>query len=432
MNNHTPAGEAGAQELGSSFEDSPEDPFCWTPKEVAEKRAVLANIAAGNVGEEHLLPYGYFGSAVSRHAYAGADKGPLRLENIAADEDPAINTAVIEVVAQRVKDRADRRRRQNAEWMSDLFPGAAPFIGSRIEWGEMWASPDAGDDWLIRPLIASGRGHALYAPAKARKSLFALHVCACAASGRPVLDYPGGWPVQILYIDMEMGTSDVRERLTSMGFGPWDDLDAFAYYSLPSLAMLDSAEGGDQVLDLANAHGAQLVVIDTTSRVIGGEENSADTMRAFFRHTGSRLKAQGIAMLRLDHAGKEVGKGMRGTSAKADDVDVVWELKAQGSSRLVLKATHRRMGWVPEAVHLEQTSEPLAFQIAADSRPPDVVALVGHLDRLGIPDDAGRPSAQVALSAAGVRASNDRIGEAVKTRKARTSTGGGAPTNEPA
>jgi hypothetical protein len=56
------------------------------------------------------------------------------------------------------------------------------------------------------------------------------------------------------------------------------------------------------------------VVIDTVSRAIDGEENSNDTW----------LNQLGIAMIRLDHSGKDETKGMRGGSAKSGDVDAVW------------------------------------------------------------------------------------------------------------
>ena len=39
------------------------------------------------------------------------------------------------------------------------------------------------------------------------------------------------------------------------------------------------------------------------------------------------LKEAGIALLRIDHAGKDLTRGQRGTSAKRDDVEVVWFLK---------------------------------------------------------------------------------------------------------
>lgn len=289
--------------------------------------------------------------------------------------------------------------------------------GSRIDWSALWTIDNEADDWLIGPIIARGRGHALYAPAKAGKSLLTLYLAACAATGRPVLDHGGGEPVRTLYVDAEMTGSDVRERLVDMGFGPDDDLSALAYYSLPAVAVLDSEAGGAEILELAQAHHAELVIIDTLGRVLGGEENSADTLRAYYRHTGGPLKAAGIATLRADHAGKDLERGMRGTSAKADDVDVVWQLIRRDHGRFDLKATHRRMGWVPEVVHLQQTDDPLAYRMADDTWPAGTQAAVDVLNRLELPVEIGRTKARAAVKLAGEKVSTDALGAALRWRR---------------
>ncbi len=293
--------------------------------------------------------------------------------------------------------------------------------GSRIDWATMWAGTDEADDFLIEPLIARGRGHALYAPAKAGKSLLALWLAAGAATGRAVLHHPGGAPVRTLYVDHEMTTSDVRERLADMGYGPDDDLEPMAYHCLPSLAVLDSEAGGAEVLALAMAHRAELVIIDTLGRAIGGEENSADTLRNYYRWTGSPLKANGIAALRLDHAGKDAERGQRGSSAKADDVDVVWRLTPRDRDRLDLAATHRRVSWVPQTVHLAQTADPLGFALVGDSWPAGTAEVAAMLDRLDVPTDVGRPTARQALNDADEKATNEVLGAAIRYRRARAS-----------
>ena len=135
-----------------------------------------------------------------------------------------------------------------------------------------------------------------------------------------------------------------------MGYGPDDDLAHLHYALLPPLAPLDGRAGGDDVVARAAACEAELVVIDTFGRAVSGDENEADTVRAWYRLTGQRLKADGRAFLRIDHAGKDLERGQRGTSAKNDDVDIVWRLNRldAGGFRLrrqeapdVLGARHR-------------------------------------------------------------------------------------------
>lgn len=300
-----------------------------------------------------------------------------------------------------------------------LEPAPDRHRSALVDWDELWTIDADADDWLIAPVIAAGRGHALFAPAKLGKSLLSLWLAASAATGRQFFDQPEGRKVRTLYLDLEMTREDIRERLADMGFGPSDDLSALAYYSLPSLAVLDSQLGGEEVLALAQAHDAELVIIDTMSRVIGGEENSADTLRSFFRWTGAPLKAAGIATVRIDHAGKDIGKGMRGSSAKADDVDIVWEMLARDRGRFDLKATHRRMGWVPQTLHLAQDADPLGYRLVDDVWPAGTEALVIILDTLKVPTEWGKVKVRIALKEAGEKAANDVLAAAIRWRKKR-------------
>ena len=131
-------------------------------------------------------------------------------------------------------------------------------------------------------------------------------------------------PIEVLYLDYEMTIRDVVERLEDMGYDDPDALGRLHYASLPSLDPLDSETGGRAIVDMAQHLKVKLVVVDTFSRAVRGEENEADTVRNWYRWTGQLLKAAGIAFLRIDHAGKDAKLGQRGTSAKNDDVDVVW------------------------------------------------------------------------------------------------------------
>jgi len=93
------------------------------------------------------------------------------------------------------------------------------------------------------------------------------------------------------------------ERLQAFRYEP-AGLGRLILFSFPSIAALDSLLGGQQILALAVTHQAAIVIIDTTSRVVAGKENDADTYLAFYRHTVIPLRARGIALLRLDHPGK--------------------------------------------------------------------------------------------------------------------------------
>ena len=100
--------------------------------------------------------------------------------------------------------------------------------------------------------------------------------------------------------------------------------------------------GGDQLLAAVQAYGSEVVIIDTVSRVIDGEESSNDTWLNVYRHTGLKLKVAGRAMIRLDHSGKDEARGQRGGSAKAGDVDAIWRLSSSYGNRFRLDCASRQ------------------------------------------------------------------------------------------
>ena len=269
-----------------------------------------------------------------------------------------------------------------------------PLIGGLVDWQAFWAGAHIEQDWLIEPLLARGRAHALYAPAKAGKSLLALEIAAAAATGRPVLNQAAQAPMTVLYLDFEMTESDLHERLTDLGYSETDDLSRFHYHLLPSLAALDTTTGGALVVAEAQRVGAELVVIDTVARVIEGEESSSDTFIALARYTMTPLKRLGITVLRIDHAGKNLEKGQRNSSAKNDDVDIVWQLTIADQGAVTLKATHRRLSWVPEIVNLTRTADPLTHKATPIVWPAGTAEAARKLDEAGAAYDISTRAAQ--------------------------------------
>jgi len=55
--------------------------------------------------------------------------------------------------------------------------------------------------------------------------------------------------------------------------------------------------------------------------------------------------------MRIDHAGKDLKKGARGTSAKNDDVDLVWQMTKVDGQLVLIRQKHRHT-WIPERINL--------------------------------------------------------------------------------
>jgi hypothetical protein len=291
-----------------------------------------------------------------------------------------------------------------------------------IDWHAFANRTESDREWLVEGFWPWGRSIALWAAAKTGKSELALWCAVKLALGEHPWNGHPIEPVDVGYFDFEMTEDDLDDRLAAFGFDP-ARLGRLHYFLLPALHALDGEQGGAEVEALTQRHGLQAVVLDTFGRAVAGEENSADTVRAFYRFTGSRLKRLGVANLRTDHAGKDLTKGQRGSSAKRDDLDVIWlmrqrpkssgvDLTCDGSSRLSWVGPHLSVDRV-------ETSGVLSYSAPVRmgwSKP--AMDKAHDLDRLGIPAEASRPEARQALLAMGeVPGKNEILSEAIRLRR---------------
>lgn len=188
-------------------------------------------------------------------------------------------------------------------------------------------------DWVVAGLVIAGASVSLVAPAGSMKSLIMLALSLAVARGDE--DWAGlTIPKQrrVLYADMENTEDDLAERMKSLGAQPVD-LEELVYLHLPALPMLDTRDGGATLLSILDEYGigvGDVVVLDSTQRVVGGPENDADTYRAFYNYTAAALKKRGVTVLRTDNSGKDIDRGARGSSSKRDDVDIELRMERDG------------------------------------------------------------------------------------------------------
>ncbi|BBY60225.1 AAA family ATPase [Mycolicibacterium sarraceniae] len=309
-----------------------------------------------------------------------------------------------------------------------------------VDWQRAFDGARDEIDWLVTDFIARGQSYALVSTAKAGKSLLMLDVAAAIAAGRPAFGQKPQPPVRVLYVDHENTDFDIIERLRDMGYGP-ADLSNLRYLSFPSMPPLDGPVGGLDLAAVAEHHGAALVVIDTVARVVAGEENSADTYRALYRHTLAPLKAAGRAVVRLDHRGHGTKTTARGSSAKSDDVDAVWTLDTQpggedGEVFVNLGLERQRGNAHPDRILVLRQYDPHLRHIIRPKSLPDaerrrIGACIDAMIQLRLPVEAGNRKAREALRLAGHTFPNATIAEAVRTRKSvPTFPGVGAETSE--
>lgn len=284
-----------------------------------------------------------------------------------------------------------------------------------IDWDTAFAGEAPEIAWLCEPFLEAGTLASLYSGVGLGKSLLAQDVAAGLAAGRSVLGNQPGTPVDVLYLDFENRQGEVTDRLRDMGYLA-ADLKRLRYASYPELPPLDTPEGGEHAFRLAAHARASLIIIDTTSRIVAGAENSSDTYADLYRYTLMRLKRTGRTTLRLDHEGKDPERGQRGSSAKGADVDVVWRMSDETGGVFRLVPEKDRANHVAE-FRVRRLADPLRHEVVRTPLSPVQMALAENLNQLGVPRTASRKECREALKKSRLGARTEDLATVVRARK---------------
>ena len=308
----------------------------------------------------------------------------------------------------------EREAELRSLWVREHLP--------RLDWSVLWAD-ETEEEWIVEPLLAARRLVALYSAPKVGKSLLMLEISAAVACGRGMFGYPAtSGPRRTLYVDFENDPrGDTRARLVDMGYRP-EDLDNLVMLSFPNIAAFDTEDGGRQLLAAVAEYRCEVVVIDTVSRSVEGDENENDTWLKFYRATGLRLKQAGIALIRLDHSGKDATKGQRGGSAKSGDVDAIWQLRKVDEDVLELECDGARFPVPERLVTLRRCENPLRHEVDGLAWMQVRDEMVERLARARVPRDP-RPTIRVAseaLKAAGITFTKSALTRGVIDRYCET------------
>lgn len=319
----------------------------------------------------------------------------------------------------------------------------------RINWREAFAMDFSQVDWLPGKLMERGQQVAMVGDGKVGKSLFAQEWLWRAVTGRSFLGDERRDPLRVLYFDRENNLRDIITRMRSFGAEQSIDelMDSFDYRLFPKFSGgLDAAGvAAREMLDIVDESKPNVVVLDTVSRFIVGKENDADTWLQLYGRVHAPLKSMGIAGVRLDHFGKDTDRGGRGSSAKSQDVDHVWEMTCVGESALrtpehttvvseiKLKRSHTRTGLGEDLLMVTRRGVKAAsglwldgmtrHELSAADEPHSIAAqvrgCVDELIRRGVPAGLGREKLRDWARAHGVTlpGKNDTLAQVVAALK---------------
>jgi AAA domain len=194
--------------------------------------------------------------------------------------------------------------------------------------------------YLLKGLISPGEVSLWVGPPKCGKSFLLLYIAYMLSLGRSVFKHRVK-PTKVLYVAAEgEGGIDKRIRALRDKYGRSDN---FHFIAQP-IDLLRNGGHKLEVIDAANAIGAQLIVIDTLNRAIaGGDENSSQDMGVFIGSI-SDIKCATKAHIGVIHHGTKASNGSRprGHSSLEGADDALIEIVKQSDGSRVATVVHAK------------------------------------------------------------------------------------------
>ncbi|MGW4333759.1 AAA family ATPase [Rhodococcus koreensis] len=334
------------------------------------------------------------------------------------------------------------------EVRGSVVPGIFDLTAARSE-------PPVPREWLESGIIEAGCVNKLTAASGFGKTILLSDMAVNWSLGRSALDVDEDGkprrldrPQRVLYIDGELGSKWWTDYMHRFRFPRY--LRNFHLRTLPdrnddtpTWPALNTPEGAVALFEFireceAASGRLDVIVLDTLSAFVSGEESSNDTWREFDNFVTLKLKGWGYTVIYADHTGHDNSRA-RGASSKKAKLDVEWVLdlpdkSAPNTLRLsnTVETGKMRNGFdgYPRVVHLERRDNPLThvrsagpLRTTSDQRAdtagvdPKVTMLVYHMNRLKLSGDVSRRKAAAALRADGQAVSTDALNEALKLHK---------------
>lgn len=198
------------------------------------------------------------------------------------------------------------------------FFSAGDFLALELPEREALFSP-----WLLTSSI-----NMLYAKTGVGKSNFALGLSVALARGKPFLGFTPARQGRVVYVDGEMPGQELQRRLNALT--GCQNVEGLYLYSMAMaekpfrVPSLNAGEGQEALMRMVDSVAPDLLVLDNKSTLFSNvRENEAGTWDGPQQWLMS-LRASGMAVLLLHHAGKN---GLQRGSSMHDVVnDIILEL----------------------------------------------------------------------------------------------------------
>jgi len=199
--------------------------------------------------------------------------------------------------------------------------------------------------WAIPDLLPAGLA-ILAGRSKVGKSWLTLQIACAVGCGGHAL----GRSVdaeRVLYIALEDNGATVQDRMRKQRWPPGVSVDFLHQDNADALGDL-AQDGLSSLTQHIRARGYRLVIVDTLSRSLRGDQNDAETMTAVLSPLQRLALAQDCAIVFIDHHNKGPASDrvcdILGSTAKGAVADTIWALyREKGKSGARLAITGRRV-----------------------------------------------------------------------------------------
>ncbi|MGE0828041.1 MAG: AAA family ATPase [Hyphomonadaceae bacterium] len=183
----------------------------------------------------------------------------------------------------------------------------------------------------------------IYGPPGSGKTFYAIHLLACAATGRAVF---GETPEKRtgLYIGLE-GEAGVKARLKAWCAHNGVESSP-VHYALGSFDIIEKEQRA-VLIDYLRQHKIQFVVIDTLSKAMtGADENTAAEMSPIIDALHEIKSYTQACVVAIAHSGKDQRAGIRGWSGQLGNADTAIEIEAHIAQGEVAQLSTLRSAYI--------------------------------------------------------------------------------------
>lgn len=200
---------------------------------------------------------------------------------------------------------------------------------------------DVDAEFLVEDILPLHGLATIYGPPGSAKTFLALDLALCVAGGVPFFGKAVNQGGGVIYIAAEAGAGLRKRVIAARAEKAIAETAPFAMITLAPNLGPKKSEAAALIADIKAQwpHSApiRLIVIDTLARTLpGADENAAADMGAFVANTAAIAAAFDCLVAVIHHSGKDVERGMRGSSNLNGATDCEWQISSKDGIRTVL------------------------------------------------------------------------------------------------